>query len=65
MFLLFQIFDPESIMSSGMFDLLHGVSCMTEFSLIEQLGYQIHVFFQRVPAADRWCFPGWSDFIWQ
>ena len=39
-------------MPAGMFDLPHGVSRMTEFSLIEQLGYQIHVFFQRVPAIE-------------
>ena len=52
MFFLFQIFEPESVMPAGMFDLPHGVSRMTEFPLIEQLGYQIHVFFQRVPAVD-------------
>ena len=52
MFLLFQIFDPESIMPSGMFNLLHGMGRMTEIPLIEQFGYQIHVFFQRVPSVD-------------
>ena len=52
MFFLFQIFNPETVMPAGMFDLPHGVSRMTEFSLIEQLGYQIHVFFQRVPAIE-------------
>ena len=52
MFFLFQIFNPETVMPAGMFDLPHGMGRMTEFSLIEQLGYQIHVFLQRVPAVE-------------
>ncbi len=39
-------------MSPGMFDLLHGVSRMTEFPLIKQLGNHTRVFFQRVPAIE-------------
>ena len=52
MFFLFQVFNPEPVMPAGMFDLPHGVGRMTEFSLIEQLGYHTHIFFQRVPAVD-------------
>lgn len=41
MFFLFQIFNPESIMSAGMFDLPHGMSPVHDhFLMMEASRYE-------------------------
>ena len=53
-FFFLHIFDPETIVSSGMPYLLHGAGFMPEYSLIKIFRNVCHIFFQGLLPVDTY-----------